>query len=358
MKAFMRIFFAAVLGIAGICSAQGITFGIIADPQYANTATSGTRYYRSSLTKLAQAADTLQAHAVPFAAVLGDFINGYTAADTALALRDLDSVNLRLDRFTGEKYAVIGNHDVASLSKAEFLGRVSTAVRSNCYSFDKGNYHFVVLDGNYRADGVDFNHSNFTWSDAWASPAEIAWLTADLAAAGARDVFVFIHYILDTTVTSGECLKNASELIRIFENAGNVKAVFSGHAHTGGYKDFNGIHYLVMRGMVENALPANRFAEATVTPAGDSLIVRGYFEQPSYRLRLRPTTVSIAEKYAWRPVRRPVLSVARLYPAVFYDPLGRLVRGAGTDLRLCIVKTGGACGQSAAPARVVLVHKR
>jgi hypothetical protein len=110
----MRIFFsAAVLGIAGICSAQGISFGIIADPQYANTANSGTRYYRSSLTKLAQAADTFQVHAMPFVAVLGDFINGYTAIDTALALRDLDTVNLRLNRFTGEKYAVIGNHDVS-----------------------------------------------------------------------------------------------------------------------------------------------------------------------------------------------------------------------------------------------------
>jgi len=356
----MRIFFsAAVLGIAGICSAQGISFGIIADPQYANTANSGTRYYRSSLTKLAQAADSLQAHSVPFVAVLGDFINGYTATDTARALADLDTVNLRLNRFTGEKYAVIGNHDVTSLSKAEFLGRVATTVRSNYYSFDKSNYHFVVLDGNYRADGVDFNHNNFTWSDAWVPPAEITWLTADLAAAGAKEVFVFIHYILDTTVTSGECLKNAGELMRMFENAGNVKAVFSGHAHAGGYKNFNGIHYVVMRGMVENALPANSFAEATVMPAGDSLIVKGYFDQPSYRLRLKPTT-SIAEKFAWKNMRRAArLAVPNLNQTVFYDPLGRLLRGAGTKFQLCIVRTNGTDGKKTNdPARIILIQKR
>lgn len=348
----MRFFsLASVVCVAGICSAQGITFGVIADPQYANTATSGTRYYRSSLTKLAQAADSFQVHAVPLVAVLGDFINGYTATDTAPALRDLDSVNLRLNRFTGEKYAVIGNHDVTSLSKAEFLGRVSTSVRSNYYSFDKGNFHFVVIDGNYRADGVDFNHNNFTWSDAWVSPAEITWLTADLAAAGTKTVFAFIHYILDTTVTSGECLKNAGELLRIFENAGNVKAVFSGHNHAGGYKNFNGIHYIVMRGMIENALPASSFAEATVTTAGDSLIVKGYFNQPSYRLRLRPTT-SIADKFAWKnKSRTPAVS---LHPAVFYDPLGRLLRGTGTKLGLCIERSGG----SAAASRVLLIHRQ
>jgi predicted phosphohydrolase len=353
MKTFIRSLFSAfVLGIAGICSAQGISFGIIADPQYANTANSGTRYYRSSLTKLAQAADTFQVHAMPFVAVLGDFINGYTATDTTPALQDLDTVNLRLNRFTGEKYAVIGNHDVASLSKAEFLGRVATAVRSNYYSFDKGNYHFVVLDGNYRADGVDFNHGNFTWSDAWVSPAEIAWLTADLAGAGTKTVFVMIHYILDSTVTSGECLKNANELRRIFETAGNVKAVFSGHAHAGGYKLFNGIHYLVMHGMIENALPASSFAEVTVTPAADSIIVKGYFDQLSYRLRLKPTAVSIAERFVWKNMRPAAFAVTDFRPAVFYDPLGRLLRGTGTDFRLCIVKPG------VAPAHVVLVKKQ
>ncbi len=351
-------FFAAVFSIAGICSAQGISFGIIADPQYANTATSGTRYYRSSLTKLAQAADTFQLHAMPFVAVLGDFINGYTPTDTALALQDLDSVNRRLNRFTGEKYAVIGNHDVASLSKAEFLGRVATTVRSNYYSFDKGNYHFVILDGNYRADSVDFNHGNFTWSDAWVAPAERRWLVADLASAGAKTVFVMIHYILDSTVTSGECLKNANELRRIFENAGNVKAVFSGHAHAGGYKLFNGIHYLVMRGMVENALPASSFAEITVKPADDSLIVKGYFDQISYRLKLKPIT-SIAEKFAWNNKRGAVFAMPPLYPAVFYDPLGRQLRGAGTKFQLYFIRNTGMDGQKTGNnARRMILQKR
>ena len=351
-------FFAVVLTIAGICSAQGISFGIIADPQYANTANSGTRYYRSSLAKLAQAADTFQVHAVPFVTVLGDFINGYTPADTALALQDLDSVNRRLNRFTGEKYAVIGNHDVASLSKAEFLGRVATTVRSNYYSFDKGNYHFVILDGDYRADSVDFNHGNFTWSDAWAAPAEIRWLIADLASAGAKTVFVMIHYILDSTVTSGECLKNANELRRIFENAGNVKAVFSGHAHAGGYKLFNGTHYLVMKGMVENALPANTFAEVTVKPADDSLIVKGYFNQTSYRLKIKPTT-SIAYKFAWNNNRGFVCAMPVLHPTVFYDPLGRLLRCPGTKFQLCFVRNGRTDGQKTSDnARRIIVQTR
>jgi len=34
-------------------------------------------------------------------------------------------------------------------------------------------------------------------------------------------------------------------------------------------------------------LPANNFAEATITPAGDSLIVKGYFNQTSYKLKLK-----------------------------------------------------------------------
>jgi len=281
-----------IIAAVGLCSAQGITFGLVADPQYAPDTANQYRFYSTSRIRLQDAVDTFQVHALPFIAILGDHINGYEPTDTQKAYRDIDSLNFQLMRYFGDRYSVIGNHDCQSTSKEEFMGRIACIIPSKYYSFDRDNYHFVVLDCQYNPDGTDFNHNNNNWFNATIPDTEKQWLINDLAAAGKTSVFIFMHDCCDTTKCL-ELLVNAAEMRTIFENAGNVKAVFNGHKNAGGYANIHGIHYLPMKGMVEQALPSNAFAEVTVTPDDDSLIVKGYSNQTSYNLKLKKTRIGM-----------------------------------------------------------------
>jgi len=281
------VFVSLIATIVGLSGAQGITFGLVTDLHFASgKATSGTRVYSASPLKLQQVVDTFELHNLPFMAMLGDLLDGFTATDSVKTLRDIDSINYRTSTFSGEKYVMFGNHDQTSLAKAQFLGKVSSKINQKYYSFDKGQFHFVVLDGNYKRDSTDFSLNNYTWDSAWVPAKEKQWLINDLSASAGKPVIVFLHYLLDST-NIAEDLRNAAEIRTIFENAGNVVAMFCGHRHTGGYWQSKGIHYINLKGMIEQALPANNFAEATITPAGDSLIVKGYFNQTSYKLKLK-----------------------------------------------------------------------
>lgn len=66
------------------------------------------------------------------------------------------------EKFAGEKYHVLGNHDMDLNSKDEIIK--AWGMPSNYYSFDKNAYHFIVLDANYLyKDGeyIDYNRANY-----------------------------------------------------------------------------------------------------------------------------------------------------------------------------------------------------
>ncbi len=67
------------------------------------------------------------------------------------------------NRFSGPKYHVIGNHDMDVCDKQTIMAMWGMETRY--YSFDTGEYHFVVMDRNFLrgADGVlvDYNTSNW-----------------------------------------------------------------------------------------------------------------------------------------------------------------------------------------------------
>ena len=95
--------------------------------------------------------DAANAENVDFLIQLGDFIR-------------LDSVSQPLqkvwDQYKGEKYHVLGNHDLDKYSKEEFVAGFGMPGRY--YSFDKGDFHFIVLDGNNLFDEgkyIPYNNS-------------------------------------------------------------------------------------------------------------------------------------------------------------------------------------------------------
>ena len=256
--------------------AEPFLFGVVTDVHYADAPPQGSRHYRDSLAKLTEAVQTFKRLKLPFVIELGDFIDaGPTKADELGFLRAIDEV---YQRFRGERYYVLGNHCLASLTKDEFLANCGARIRKSYYSFDRGRFHFVVLDGNFKRDGSAYAAGNFLWTDTWIHQPQLQWLADDLNQAGDRRTFVLVHQILhDENDPHG--VKNAPDVRRVLEAADNVLAVLQGHMHTGGYTKINGIPYCTLKAMVEGpALENNAYGVVTVDPS-DAVKLEGFGRQ-------------------------------------------------------------------------------
>ena len=99
-------------------------------------------------------------------------------------------------RSGNENPTVLGNHCVDTLTKDEFLGGVEQ--KQSYYSFDRGGFHFVVLDACFRGDGQPYGRKNSKWNDANIPAAELEWLAADVKATE-KPVIVFAHQRLDVS---------------------------------------------------------------------------------------------------------------------------------------------------------------
>lgn len=265
------------------CGQNPVRFGIVTDCHYADAGPQGTRFYRESLDKLSECVDRMNAERVDFLIELGDFKDQNRPAVEEKTLRYLRDIEATFQRFAGRRYHVLGNHDMDSLSKPQFLACVENAGvgrRRGYYSFEVGGLHAVVLDANYRSDGMDYDHGNFDWTDAKIPGEELDWLTRDLAA-GRGEVVAFVHQRLD-----GEgpvFVKNASEVRRILQASQRVLAVFQGHDHGGDYRCLDGIPYYTLTGVVEGrSSDNNSYAIVDVYP-DQSLTVTGYRKASSLR---------------------------------------------------------------------------
>ena len=230
-----------------------LRFGVVTDIHHADIDTAGARTYRESRAKLAECVQVMNAKGVAFLVELGDFKDQDKTPDEARTLTYLKDIEAVFSGFNGPRYHVIGNHDTDSLSKAQFLaaapntGIVPDATR---YTFVTRGVRVVVLDASHKADGSDYDHGNFDWSDTNIDAPQLAWLAKTLGAS-AEPVVVFVHQQLDGI--GAYYVKNAAEVRAALEKSGKVIAVFQGHRHEGGYSLINGIPYFTFRGLVEGA---------------------------------------------------------------------------------------------------------
>jgi len=255
------------------------SFGLVTDVHYADIAPQGSRHYRDSLGKLAEAVGTFNARKPAFLVELGDFVDAGAAKDDDL--KYLATIRKTFEAFHGPRHFVLGNHCVTKLTKEEFLDHCGAEVKRSYHSFDVGRYHFVVLDANFREDGAPYAAGNFQWTDAWIHGPQQEWLADDLQKARDRRTLVFVHQNLDKE-TDAHGVKNAPAIRAILEKAGNVLAVLQGHLHSGGYSKIAGIHYVTLRAMIEGPGPENNaFALATID-ADDRITLQGFGRQVSY----------------------------------------------------------------------------
>jgi alkaline phosphatase len=252
-----------------------VRVGLVTDLHFADKPTRGTRHYRDTPAKLAEAARQFAADKPDFVVELGDFIDAAESVDIELGY--LQQIARVFDSIPGPKHYVLGNHCVDTLTKAEFLGAVGQS--QSFYSFDAGGIHFVVLDACFRADGVPYGRKKSTWTDANVPDHELDWLTADLQGAD-RPTIVFAHQRLDEA--GSHAVKNRAAVRKLLESSGKVQAVFQGHSHKNDYQHIGGIHYATLVAMVEGAGPDhNGYSTLDVLTDG-TLHLSGFRKQTNY----------------------------------------------------------------------------
>jgi hypothetical protein len=272
-----------VLSTASLCTstlpadddAPRLRVGLVTDLHHADKPSAGTRHYRETLGKLAEAAVQFEKHKTVFTVELGDLID---AADTVeTEQRYLKTINREFAAISKDRHYVLGNHCVDTLTKAEFLGGVEQD--KSYYSFDRGEFHFVVLDACFRNDGEPYGRKNSKWNDANIPAAELEWLQADLKTTS-RKTIVFAHQRLDVSNDHG--VKNCPDVRKIFEDSGKVLAVFQGHSHQNDLKEIGGIPYCTLVAMVEGTGPENNgYSVMDIAPDG-TIRLTGFRKQKAY----------------------------------------------------------------------------
>ncbi len=158
-------------------------------------------------------------------------------------------------------YPCMGNHDVLGWSPRRKvpiddpdIGKTMILARLNWkkpyYSFDHAGWHFVMLDSIYPV-----STPNGPSYEPRIGPEQLAWLAADLGAAGDRPKVVVTHvavfYALDQINGNAEAravnphmtLRDAKDVRLVLERH-KVKAVLQGHSHVIEEYRYHGVWYL------------------------------------------------------------------------------------------------------------------
>ena len=267
------------------------SFGLIADVQYADAEKAGNRDYRNSLNKLKNCIDEFNRHNLSFVVNLGDLID-----------HDYASFDKPLEIIKGLKvpvYNVTGNHDFSV--DDEFKGKVRKRLknRNGYFSFETGNFSFIILDGTdvsifasvegspqyqtamdkYKELEAGGANNAYTWNGAIGRK-QLKWLEKKLQKADEekRKVILFCHWPLFPE--NGTQLWNNKEVLSVI-NHHCVVAWIAGHHHAGSYEKIEDIHYLTLKGMVE---AKSGMSCGIIDVYTDKLLLNGYGDQKDQRL--------------------------------------------------------------------------
>lgn len=255
--------------------ASHLRVALVTDLHYADKPPAGTRFYSETLRKLEEAARQFEQDAPTILVELGDLIDAADSVETEE--RYLTTINGEFSAICKDRHYVLGNHCVDTLRKEEFLGGVEQ--EKSYYSFERGGFHFVVLDSCFRGDGEPYGRRNFEWTDANIPTAELEWLDTDLKTTD-KKVVVFAHQRLDVSNNHG--VKNNADVRKVLESSGNVLAVFQGHSHQNDLKEIGGIHYCTLVAMVEGSGAENNgYSLMDIAPNG-TIRLKGFRKQKHY----------------------------------------------------------------------------
>lgn len=246
----------------GFTNSRSIKFGVITDLHYAakGPLENNNRYYNESLDKLSEFVEIMNDQQVDFIIELGDFKDQDNVPNEANTLRYLSQTESEFGKFNGPTYHVLGNHDIDSISKQQFLDSITNAGQVNAksyYSFSAGGFHFIVLDANYTSAGIEYNRGNFDWKDTFIPTSQLEWLQNELKETNSP-VILSVHQRLDySEPLKNYCVKNSKEVQQIISDSGKVLLVLQGHHHQGDLNKKDDVVYLTMKAAVEGSGPDN-----------------------------------------------------------------------------------------------------
>ncbi len=185
--------------------------------------------------------DSMKSAKPDFIIELGDF--GTPAAEYASLFNIWNS-------FPGEKFHVIGNHEMdggySRQDAVQYRG-----INNSYYSFEKSRFHFIVLDGN------DPKLDNETGYKQYIGTKQTNWLKEELAKSK-YPIVIFSHQGLtrypggdgdEYGVENHEQIRELLELHNAEHPERKVIACFNGHTHYDYAENINDIWYITINSM-------------------------------------------------------------------------------------------------------------
>ncbi|WP_162830009.1 alkaline phosphatase PhoX [Amycolatopsis palatopharyngis] len=267
-------------------------FGLVADAQYCDCDPKGTRHYRESPAKLAEAAETFNQEDVDFAVQVGDIIDRYK--------KSFDEILPAWEQVEAPRHNVLGNHDfpVPTDEVVDILD-----MPNQYYDFSRDGWRFIVIDTN---DISTYANPDGSAKDKQGENAlEVLKWAGDINAQAwnggvSEEQMTWLQGVLDDSATKGEKVVvlghmpveplnvhnawNDDAIIQTLEAHDNVVAYFNGHNHAGNYHaERNGIHYVTFQGMVETP-DTNAYSVLRVYP--NRLEIDRYGREPDRTLQV------------------------------------------------------------------------
>ncbi len=180
---------------------------------------------------------------------------------------------------TAPLFNVAGNHDTINLGRADlnrFWQQDEVPHGPLHYSFDRADFHFVVLHTMEKKD-----------VEVRIFEPQLQWLQDDLRATLLPTVVLMHHPASEQDLSDSRWFRNADhiakvkerkELRQVFEHSRKVRAVFNGHVHRNHIDVIEGIPYITLQSLIENleddapGRPSASFA--VVHLSQDRMIVR------------------------------------------------------------------------------------
>ncbi|MFO7575450.1 MAG: metallophosphoesterase [Bacteroidales bacterium] len=263
------------------------SFGIIADVQYCDCEPFNTRFYQNSMEKLAEALDQIAYHSPEFIINLGDLIDrDFVSFDRVIEMIEQSGI---------KTYHCLGNHDFSVASRDRRKVSRITGSDEGYYSFVHDQFRFIVLNGNeiatyavtssQRKEGerllekllASEEPNAFDWNGGTGSK-QMAWLKKELDESVAANEKVFLICHFPVFPSGAHNLLNSDEVLTLLKEYDNIISWFNGHNHDGGYGNFNMIHFVTFKGMIETE-NVNSFAVVEVY--SNRLWIRGYGREKS-----------------------------------------------------------------------------
>lgn len=276
-----------------------LSFGVVADCQYADAEPAGVREYRAGAVRLREAMDVFDDRRPAFVAQLGDLIDRDPA--------DLAALAPILASSRAPVLHVLGNHDLTSFGGERGAVLEAFGMPAAYYAHRVAGVRFLVLDTNEIA-ALDQPTGSPGWQrqrerlagllargtvnalpwNGGVGPDQLRWLADQLAAAAREGERVVVLGHQPLLPAERHTVLNAPEVLAVLDRSPHVVAYLNGHRHSGD---------LAVHRLSSSSRPFLTFA-AMVNAGGnafavchlhrDRLDVEGFGREPTRSVPYRP----------------------------------------------------------------------